>query len=57
VATVIANSNRSKKQKAFKVSDFIPSFEPVKARQRDPKVIKAMLISFCQATGGSVTHG
>jgi len=28
VASVIANSNRGKGQKAFKPSDFIPSFEP-----------------------------
>lgn len=44
VASVIANSNRGKNQKAFKPQDFMPSFEPETEEQASARLqAKAMV--------------
>jgi hypothetical protein len=36
----------------------MPDFEPKKDRVKDPRIMKAMLIMFCKASGGKVeTNG
>jgi hypothetical protein len=47
VASVIANSNRGKNQKAFKPQDFMPSFEP-----EDPEEQTARLLAAAMAALG-----
>ena len=44
---VVANANRGKKQRAFKVKDFMPFDKPRKRRQQTPEEMKAMLNLLC----------
>jgi hypothetical protein len=57
IATVIANANRGKRSKPFKVDDFMPKFEPRKRTVTDPKQFRAAMAFFCQSTGGRVSNG
>ena len=40
---VIANANRSKKQRTYKVKDFMPFDKPRKRKQQTPEEMQAML--------------
>ena len=46
-STVIANANRGKKQRVFKVKDFMPFDKPKKRRQQTPEEMQAMLNLLC----------
>lgn len=56
LATLTANINRGKGKRAFKVDDFIPSFDPPKKQQKVGNIARIMAF-FCRATGGNVTNG
>ena len=44
---VLANVNRGKNQRAFKVSDFMPFEKKKKRRQQTPEEMQAMLNLLC----------
>jgi hypothetical protein len=56
VACIIANANRGKRQRAFKVDDFIPKFNG-KAPRKSVAQLRTMLCLFAKSTGGAVTNG
>ena len=44
---IIANVNRSKKSRAYKVKDFMPFEKPRKRKQQTPEQMQAMLNLLC----------
>ena len=57
IATVIANANRGKRQRVFKVDDFMPKFEPRNKTPLNPSQFRSVMSFFCKTTGGSVVNG
>jgi hypothetical protein len=58
VCTVIANGNRSKKSRPFKVNDFLLNFREANQNrqvpEQDPKAMQSQLIALTRALGGEV---